>query len=655
MQGRQLRQWIECGNRRFKATVRRTHSGDGAKRGRVFVLPGRLILPSLPKEHSDAVREFSKEIGELKSRRDLNALEAYKAFLDKHGVERNARFGAMRAVPWDLGPTPVLEIGQTGSVPVCVTPLAFTPRSKSEAVQQSLPLDQGRVLYLDILQQFLSECLEDYFAEIADHLWSACTFADKKHALETVRKVRRRLSLSVKPKLNEVRYDKKASTIVRDLQISINREFESEIPFYDAAVEIIELCSTLLAWIAGGDFDVDAAAERARRAIAKVDSHDPDIGALAQCLDFLSSVPDRDSLSPLSSNLSVSREWLSDLLRCSEFLHFVRGLIIYYKRDATHVFVTHHMDVYASEEFFEQLRELAKKKWGDFVVVWTGYGRQSDIELAILARLWLSHVQVLYIPNSLDTRRGGAKQLRHESDWVVEELAYGALIGKPLHVVVAINSEQCRQQIEEQLREYRWGSLPESLGGGEQLPAIGKIPKQLQQHLKNRIYTQHQPSRGTMEHADDFSKGIFVPAMKAAFRQALWTLRLGFEADDWLIVQALCRASTRQSGLELPKYVTAEEIAEEALDHRRKDNRTISSTWITRRLRERILMRSVLIRGTRIPVVLEGPRRGSSKTYSFSLGAAVGCYAQDCGSLLTATELKRVFLQVLTHPVRSKP
>lgn len=607
--------------RRFSAKTRMSLPRDSSAPKLLFVISGKRFRGRLAPTHLEIVNDFSQNLVVYRERNLSSEIAAWKAAVDT--FELPQRKGTVFDVAWDHGPIPVVQIGTCNDIPVCVTPVV-PERSQYPLFRQT---DINDAIVLRVLRDHLHSCLAEYMADVADHLRSAF-LRPKNAASQTCRKAEQVLETSVVAKIDFIFSQKKANNAVVDLRSTIIEEQSLELSVYSAAANIVRAAIACLRFCIGECSDPTDALAKASSAIKTLSDDCLESPSLSKCVMLLEQSPPPDELSPIVGTTDhLDIPWLCDLIFACRFIGELRKWVL--KHGGAYpvfIFVSHHMAVYASDLFFKVFQEYSSK-FGNTVVIWTGTGRQNHIQLAILAKIWLSDAHVLYLPNSLDRWEGGKKILSSDSDWTIEEIFYGALLEKGFHIVQADRNEKIKDAFVAQLNSYQWEHLAHTFSHfdipfskGDWTDRGHELASKISAHIRERIYSLHHPRfQGlTEEDGRRLNDGCIVPALKSKCKDMLLGFRLGIRSDYWLAVQGVVRASDLLFEQQQIRDVTTADIYQALQGEKRKDGHPITPDWISRVLFQ-LTNKKLLLGNIPLPLISKGPRRNRFNTYRFGL------------------------------------
>lgn len=650
---------IQIDGRSFYAIQRQTLRIAGRESKQIYVLPGQTVIGKLPPETARRVKAFSDNIIFYRERGQRSEIAAWKMRVtaadsrQSEPIEQQAMIETQQeTVAWDLGPIMVLHIGELHGEPVCITPVRV-PRQKSLFPSDSTIDDQ---IVLNVLADQIIACLDEYMSDIADLLLSAF-FQKKESARRVAAKIEKIIEKSIRGKINFIS-DRKSDENTALKQDEIIGHYKQDLMMYSAAATVASAAAACLTSCVGDSRDWRILLNEAHTQVFRLSDEIIEKPALIKCVELLRIRPSNDDLSALSTSAPKINRWLADLVLACRFVSEIRNLIDDHGADSIFIFISHHMDVYASEDFYEAVDQYASKNFASSFRIWTGKGRQQHIQIAILAKLWLSDVQMLYVPNSLDTFTGNIKDLRSSGDWVIEELTYGFALEKPLHCVIGQNST-IREKLQQQLESYSWESLAKSFGhvrlpmAEHNFNEIGPtIATNLNTHWRERSYSLHHPrgKRLSPEDATLLGRGCFHFALKRRFGSMLWGLRLSLKPDWWRIVQILVRLSQQKLAEGEAAAVTAEEIVKAWGNESRLDGGNPSQDWVRKTLWT-LQHRTISLGKNEYTTVSEGNRKARFKTYRIGFDQLVEAVQLHYNVPVPKNELDEILRQVLEYPV----
>ena len=194
----------------------------------------------------------------------------------------------------------------------------------------------------------------------------------------------------------------------------------------------------------------------------------PSLGDVDEGADILNDILKHCEENFASSNDTLTRElnrkkasipdWAFLIGQVSRFVGEIRRATHYKDKllPVPRVFLGHHFTVKDSA-FFHAAFCL---KYGDEVVrIIRGRQLGIDISWSMLALIWLSDHQILFIPDSLEESDGQFRKLGKSEDWVIKELLYGRYIYARFTIIVserqpAIESRPVRSQLRNQIKAY---------------------------------------------------------------------------------------------------------------------------------------------------------------------------------------------------------
>jgi hypothetical protein len=206
----------------------------------------------------------------------------------------------------------------------------------------------------------------------------------------------------------------------------------------------------------------------------------------------------------------------------------------------------------------------------------------------------------------------------------------------------------------DQLRAYSWCRRGASVRGRRD-PRLGRILyASFNEHLREKAYTLHHPPlplQGlSSEDREALLRKVFVPAVQRRLASLVRGLLLGMEPDHLLLVHRIREMSKDQSQGESHSDVAVSDIVDASSGFPRSDGQQISATWAARIIREQLAVRRVIIGERLVPLLEEGARRGSSKTFHFSLDKLPEEVAEYYGVPVSLAQLTEVFLRNFLNP-----
>jgi len=657
--GRKKTHLIQSSNFIFHAKLKTTLSLNQSKNQEIYVIPYHQALRILSPTEQAQLNDLSQKIDFVRKEEMLTAVAAYKAFLIL--LQEDRRFNrVVYPIPWKYGPIPVFLIGKVQNIPVCTTPIPLKEKFRITSKQYA----RSKFQIMEVISTHFIECMEDYFAEITDELRAAFFNQDKRYILQTVRRIQRILDESIYPKFQLFVYKANESNEETHSKNLFNDKYCHHVTIYKSAAAVINAVLAILKYVSGADVSLGMYTDEAISCINNISEDDNEIvkNELRAYVNLLVSPLRSDLISPLGSSSLSENQWLGDLKLACLFLSHVLQNLENSGRKKVFIFVSHHMDVYASEEFYRQIAEQAKVNSKELtdksaeIVVWTGYGRQYHILYSILTKIWLSDVQILYLPNSLDTRDGRKKKLNNRKDWVVNELFYGACIEKPLHFVIAEDSKEGSEKIRNiflsQIKNYDWRSLPSPINDEDKVKIGTGLYQRITDHLCQRIYTTHNPSRSTLceQDAQGLNKGVFAPAIKNLFESKLWTLRMGFEREQWILLQAVYEASLKKGRGLKNADVSIEEIKKHLNGRLRYKGSPVDNRWILFTLDQCLVKKSFRFADSKFNLV-EKVSIARRSMYNFSLAKLNGIFTSKFNGIIGCDELESIMQKVVQKPI----
>lgn len=624
----------------------------------VLVVSGPACVGRLPKEQREILSRFADVLrpfgaGVYESRTEIAMLKA--------AVNAQAYLAAdirIRSVAWDQGPIPVVQIGVAEGTPVYCT-RTLQSEGKRRSPQRGASSD-SKLVTLRALDTYCDPCFREYFLDIADQL-RGVIFRKKSGASAACMKAERILQESVLAKLQIIDALPAPSDDVEIHEIYSRFQVErsAELEVVRASVLLIRAAIDSLLWCVSYTEDPKSAIEAALESITGLPDSAPERALLLQCTHLLYRCPEPEDANPLLEADSHDTRWLQDMLVACRFITELKQLVLLYGRHPLFMFISHHMETYGSATFYEQYRRYIALYPGS-VVCWTGQGIQENVQISVLAKLWYSDVQVLYIPNTLALYRGGIKDLGLDTDWVIHELFFGMITGKKLRVIQAEGIDESkpnvRDKLLEQVARFNWDNLSAVFDGvrvamtNSDYKRYGFVLyKRLKDHLANRTSITHHPQSGDLRAEDKstITRACLGEALKQRLAETIQGLRNGLPVDAWRIVQGLLTASKAKSQQVGSTNVTAKEIEAAMQGVSRTDLLPITADWI-RRVMWRVLSKQALyIENSPYKLVEEGPLEGLTKTYVFGLGQYTRDFHGVYPKMADKLEFDEIFKQII--------
>ena len=643
------------GHRHFLAKTRESLKLQGSDPINVYVISGPKFRGRLFPEQQNLLAEFSNALVFYRERELNSEIAAWKLSASHlEFLKKKARANVYN-VAWDYGPIPVVQIGTCNGAPVCMTPVV--PERKQRRLFKKQQIDDEIVLR--VLEEHLQACLREYLSDVADLLRGAC-LCPKSVASQICRKAQDILQKSAAAKLKFVTDHQKGSPVANSLRRKIRDEQALELLFFEAGIAVAQAALGCLRYCIGELTDPSSLVDAAYKAVQGLGEDFLEYSTLHRCVSLLDRPPANDELSPIDEESGPLMFWVTDLLFACRFISETRKLIL--ESGGTYplfIFVSHHMAIYSSEAFFRHVREHMRDRFNGAVVVWTGTGRQESIQLSILAKIWLSDVQLLYLSNSLDQFEGGPKELKIDSDWVLEEIVYGAILDKSFHITQAHGNEEVRKSFLHQLQSFQWQNMTRVFSRlhtsvlFEDFVLVGKaLAVKVEQHLKDVIFSTHYPTGSRLEQkdGDQLVRGCVIAGLKQKLSEMLWGLRLGITSDHWLVVQALTKASNAKFQKLQNREVTPSEIQHEMRGQRRKDQLPITTDWITKTLLQ-LRLKFISLGKTKLYLV---SHRNRTTTFAFGLTGLINDFKLAYNVDIKPDhliELDEIMQDAITRPV----
>tara|TARA_R110002167_G_scaffold105496_9_gene271345 strand:+ start:1020 stop:3017 length:1998 start_codon:yes stop_codon:yes gene_type:complete len=628
VRGRELQRYLRFGSEeRVVCTEVRSLPILPNSRENVLIVPGPRIISKLDKNKAAQLREFSRDV----SNKGKDALRSHKQYVlelfDGHTPNNE-----ILAVPWRLGGIPVLEIGRINGQRVCATPLNRNSHLKTNAKLKQDPINSPSLFDQEFIKEknvvekaillFFNECAESYLDLIADLLRSAFFRQDRKYLIPTLEEIELHLG-SIEHKIKILN---KESLLE---EISDSGILERGLPDFDFYRAIVHLIRTIMDSIRYSVMltNIDKQQNMLHELLSMIDSYSEDNERkqfLEECYYFLNESREHNKLSPLARS-DFSFSWMKTLLECCHFISHVMSLLreCPHGPDTVFIFVTYHMNVYASEDFQNQFELFVNKENKGRVKVWTGRGRQENIFMSIMAKLWLSDVHVLYLPNSLDTYEGSRKEITLEQDWVIKELIYGNNIGIPFHCVIAtgknFNGFSVAELLLNSIRAFKLSSNNPLIEKGLSADIGLELCDKINSHLDEIPFTLHSPMARHISNDDQrlLRTAVVNSAIKGRFKRICKNVQqLVSNPDHRMVAFSLFNSSLKQGKRKRLLEVNTDEIWNVCSKMKRTDKKAITRDWLQRILREYLKNVEIWINGSRFSLV-EIIKNGNKNLYIY--------------------------------------
>jgi hypothetical protein len=604
------------------AKVRKTLHRRSGEIKEVLVISGPQFRGRLPESERILLQNFSEKLARLRDKELASDTAAWKAGVDLLSGKRSIL--KVFDIAWDHGPVPVIQVGTCLETPVCMTAV-LPPKQQGQLFNNT---EANSIIILQKFKTHLQPCLHEYMSDVADMLFSV-QLQPKSEASRACRKADETLETSMAEKFNFLNRAAATSGEASKLAHEILQEQRHEIRMFKAAYSTAKAAIACTRYCLGEISNPQDAIDLAVQDVSSLPEYCPEKSGLLRCAELLESSPAHDELSPIANQSNTPNTWLSELITACRFISELKTIIFEHGgSERVSIFVSHHMGTYASTEFYRDLKARVEDRFNKMVVVTTGTGRRKHIQTTILAKIWLSDVQLLYLPNSLDRKEGKPeKRLGTYSDWVIEEIFYGGLLEKDFHIVRAINDEDIKEKFMDQLQQYKWESLvsafrlfTENLGKGGLTRHGCDLALKVEDHIRRVIYSLHHPGDKGLSEDDEgrILRSCIIPALKKRFKELIHGLRLSMHRNHWLVVQGIIKASQVRFQEMQDRFVSAREIADALKSFSRPDRRPITEKWILDVLLQ--IHDSKLSLGPKeFPLVEQGPWRDKHKTVRLGL------------------------------------
>jgi hypothetical protein len=233
--------------------------------------------------------------------------------------------------------------------------------------------------------------------------------------------------------------------------------------------------------------------------------------------------------------------WVGTLAEDSTFIAEINRLTKHNRLDGPRVFVTHHFNVTDSHAFVKWADQCVKRSEVNAEIV-TGRHVGRDVRWSVLARIWFSDWQVLFLPSSWERIGGGQKIHRDRQNWVILELLYGRLLRRNLTVVVAEpGDERVIAGFREALASYTEQQEIEQVPAAEKWSAFVSGAKAgLCEELYTRRRVLYDPSRReNSECWEHFKAEVIDNASRTLVKSMFQAWCYFFEESTWSVAQAL--------------------------------------------------------------------------------------------------------------------
>jgi hypothetical protein len=273
--------------------------------------------------------------------------------------------------------------------------------------------------------------------------------------------------------------------------------------------------------------------------------------------------------------------------------------------------------------------------------------------LAILTKIWISDVHILYIPNSLAAFDKPEKVLQSHNDWVIEELYYGLLTGAYFHLVIAKDPRKMGERILDkllrQIKTYEFGSI-ETLIKTDKFMETGKsLINGISRHIRSKIFTIHRPRQGSL--CDDDKRklrdAIFIPAFKNRMLNRIKAIRLGLSRDHGGVVQSIYAASLDKDTGRY-NWTTISEVVVNFWGQR-LDGHPVTEDWIRKVIRKQLVDLGITIGNTKVNVIEWERGLGRKKMVKFTLDKVIEVMLELYGLPASPSVLQNEFSHIITE------
>lgn len=280
--------------------------------------------------------------------------------------------------------------------------------------------------------------------------------------------------------------------------------------------------------------------------------------------------PEDKFLDEVSKGKEHHPKWLHLLAEVSTFVAEVVNLTQSVRFDKPRLFITHHFKVRDSERFCWLAAYAAGSRYAGKEMVIRGRHLGSDIRWSLLARIWFSNVQIVFLPASWTKVDGTEKTLKDRDDWVLLELLYARLLKKAVRLVVAAPvNEGLLDQFREHISNYTTAKEIEQIPQENWEVFVHKGKKELSDWFHSKKYLECD--------LDTFGERFWLEFTEKVVGQAAIDVRdaffeawcYSFEPNPWSVVQAMIlRAGTTGC-----RTFTIKELAEYILSQASSDER----------------------------------------------------------------------------------
>lgn len=617
------------------------------------------LINVLPRELRASWYRFMDALVRQKTLWRYKSMPTLKRVVREHRAHETNLLSSfpLTTVFYRLGAIPALRVGSVRGPEGQDWQVAVLPAPFEQHGGRAFS-DPEKLEVLKSLEEFLPHMLEQYYANIANYLNTIFFAAPDSSVLAYCLRIRQIIGQSIRTKLDDIRCCQTHLPQSFKLASELCEQYADEIREADAVDDFAHLLVNYIYRFFCIKDRVDGPSGYYSRLIGR--QQEPDlvddnsrIQLMQQCAVNMAR-PDAtsDFLEELHRNRSSRPEWLQTMAEASalvaEVLRFTSGTPM----DRPRVFVSHHFGIPDSEQFYQMASQRTAQA-GINVELITGRKLLRHIRWSVLARIWFSDHQVLFLPSSWVKGSGEPKKLKPREDWVTLELLFGDFLSRPQ---TAIIRAPVNEDVVEAFRAHVAAYIDEKeihqIDPRAWRDHVGAAKADLAQRLHSTKYIPCDMG-DFGEFWGEFSTRVIESAARDLLKALCRAWCYFFDSEDWSIVQALLmlRESERRdrySTRELRCFIEDKAHSVQCFSWARSMHDSKLQVAVTRRAKD-VGQFAYIVEGREVrPVVLEE----NNKPYHVRLEAfgVIDILSKRFGVMPTAADVADIVRQWVARP-----
>jgi hypothetical protein len=502
----------------------------------VFTHPEELS-GQIPHEIMSVWQSYNRELKTLKDEWRFRGVPTLKRVIRLHREKELFRHLNLATVIHHYGAVPALIVDQNEDAKLVLLNEAF-----GHDVSKTPYTDEEYSEVLTSFDDFLPLILHAYYQQIAFYLQSIFFGRSGDEAIGFCLRIRQIIGGSIRSKCGLI--EKCPTSLSRSFELS--KILRDKYEYYLKEAHAVDSFAHLLVNYIYRFFCIEERVDHyhellqpsptgAGRDLFSEDS----ISLIKRCTQNLLE-PEDKFLDDLSKQKDSYDDWLYLMAEISTFIAEITNFTKDKSPDVPRIFLSHYFEVQDSERFSWLATQVTKDKYEDKGTLIKGRHLGYDLRWSLLARVWFSDYQILFLPSSWKKLNGTTKSLKGEEDWLLLELLYGQLIKKDIAFII---SEPINETLIENFREYI-RDYPESL-------KIAQVHEQcwnsfvhdaklkLSEMLYTKKYIPCNLNDFDKFFDDSFKKDVLDKASRSFIRVLFRAWCYFFESAPWSIIQAL--------------------------------------------------------------------------------------------------------------------